>query len=95
MKSSVVKRSIVVAGQKTSVSLEDAFWESLRDIARIQRTTVSALAAEIDVRRAHGNLSSALRVFVLGHFRTRSQAQPALRIEPAIEARPLARHTFA
>src|SRR5271155_3792077 len=72
MKSPVVKRSIVIAGHKTSVSLEDAFWTGLKDIAIAQRTTLSDLVASIDGERRHGNLSSAIRLFVLDHFRTRS-----------------------
>jgi predicted DNA-binding ribbon-helix-helix protein len=71
MKSPVVKRSIVIAGHKTSVSLEDAFWTGLKDIAIAQRTTLSDLVASIDGERRHGNLSSAIRLFVLDHFRTR------------------------
>jgi len=62
MKSAVVKRSIVVAGHKTSVSLEDAFWNGLKEIARERRMTLSALVAEIDAQRQLGNLSSALRL---------------------------------
>jgi predicted DNA-binding ribbon-helix-helix protein len=72
MKSPVIKRSIVIAGHKTSVSLEDAFWKGLKDIASAQRTTLSDLVAEIDTARRHGNLSSAIRLFVLGHFQTRT-----------------------
>ena len=60
MKSTVVKRSIVVAGHKTSVSLEDAFWNGLKEIARERHMTLSELVAEIDAQRQLGNLSSAL-----------------------------------
>ena len=70
MKSPVVKRSIVIAGHKTSVSLEDAFWSSLKEIAGGRAQTLSELVADIDARRAHGNLSSAIRLFVLGHYRS-------------------------
>ena len=72
MKSTVVKRSIVVAGHKTSVSLEDAFWEGLKDIAKARRVTLSDLVGGIDTNREHGNLSSALRLFVLGHYQKRT-----------------------
>ena len=65
MKSTVVKRSIVVAGHKTSVSLEDAFWNELKEIVRERHMTLSELVAEIDAGRQLGNLSSALRLFVL------------------------------
>jgi predicted DNA-binding ribbon-helix-helix protein len=70
MKSTIVKRSIVIDGHKTSVSLEDAFWSDLKEIAHTQQATLSALVAKIDETRIHGNLSSALRLFVLEYFRT-------------------------
>ena len=53
MKSPVVKRSVVLAGHKTSVSLEGAFWQGLRDIATSRRTTLSDLISSIDIGRAH------------------------------------------
>ena len=68
MKSPVAKRSIVVAGHKTSVSLEDAFWEGVKEIAKARRVTLSDLIGGIDTEREHGNLSSALRLFVLDHY---------------------------
>ena len=68
MKSPVVKRSIVIAGHKTSVSLEDAFWKGLKDIAGDRDITLSDLVAEIDLERRQGNLSSAIRLFVLSHY---------------------------
>ena len=69
MKSPVVKRSIVIAGHKTSVSLEDAFWTGLKDIATSRSVTLSELVALIDSERRQGNLSSAIRLFVLDHYR--------------------------
>jgi len=69
MKSPVVKRSIVIAGHKTSVSLEDAFWKGLKEIAVGRDMTLSDLVASIDSDRRHGNLSSAIRLFVLDHYR--------------------------
>jgi predicted DNA-binding ribbon-helix-helix protein len=72
MKSPVVKRSIVVAGHKTSVSLEDAFWEGLKDIAKARRVTLSDLVSGIDTNREYANLSSAIRLFVLGHYQKRA-----------------------
>ncbi len=72
MKSPIVKRSIMLAGHKTSVSLEDAFWESLREIAIARDVTLSDLVASIDTERRHGNLSSAIRLFVLRHYQVRS-----------------------
>jgi predicted DNA-binding ribbon-helix-helix protein len=70
MKSSVVKRSIVINGHKTSVSLEDAFWKGLKEIAQAKGSTLSDEVAVIDHERAHGNLSSAIRLFVLDRVRT-------------------------
>ena len=69
MKSPVVKRSIIIAGHKTSVSLEDAFWSGLKQIASGCDRTLSEMVATIDSGRAHGNLSSAIRLFVLDHYR--------------------------
>jgi predicted DNA-binding ribbon-helix-helix protein len=69
MKSPVVKRSVVVAGHKTSVSLEDAFWKGLKEIAGGRHVTLSDLVAAIDSERRHGNLSSAIRLFVLDFYR--------------------------
>lgn len=68
MKSPVIKRSIVIAGHKTSVSLEDAFWRGLKEIAVSRRVTLSDLVASIDSGRPDGNLSSAIRLFVLSHY---------------------------
>ncbi len=70
MKSSVVKRSIVINGHKTSVSLEDAFWTDLKKIAHAQQVTLSELVTKIDGTREQNNLSSAIRLFVLHHFRS-------------------------
>jgi predicted DNA-binding ribbon-helix-helix protein len=83
MKSTIVKRSIVLAGHKTSVSLEDAFWDGLKDIAKDQRKTLSDLVGSIDTNRNHGNLSSTLRLFVLIHY----QAQAASHLK---DSRPSA-----
>jgi predicted DNA-binding ribbon-helix-helix protein len=65
----VLKRSLVVAGQKTSVSLEDEFWKSVKEIARERNMTLQVLVGEIDADRQHANLSSAIRLFVLGVYR--------------------------
>ena len=75
MKSPVVKRSIVITGHKTSVSLEDAFWRGLKEIAGGRDLTLSDLVATIDTDRQHGNLSSAIRLFVLDHYRSVSGRQ--------------------
>jgi predicted DNA-binding ribbon-helix-helix protein len=68
----VVKRSVMVGGHKTSVSLEDAFWISLKDIAVRNDMSLSGLLATIDRHRMTSNLSSAIRLFVLDYFRTRA-----------------------
>jgi len=73
MKSLVVKRSVVIDGHKTSVSLEDAFWNDLREIAHRQRATLSKVITEIDKGRQQGNLSSAIRVFVFDQIRARGE----------------------
>jgi predicted DNA-binding ribbon-helix-helix protein len=64
-KSLIQKRSVVLRGHKTSVSLESAFWTELKKIARKQGTTISSLLTTIDEVRSHGNLSSAIRLFIL------------------------------
>jgi predicted DNA-binding ribbon-helix-helix protein len=95
MKSPVIKRSIVIAGHKTSVSLEDAFWKGLKEIAVGRDTTLSDLVAAIDTGRAHGNLSSAIRLFVLDHYRARtnghaeSAGQAPMIVVPATAATAL------
>jgi predicted DNA-binding ribbon-helix-helix protein len=66
--SRVVKRSIVIASHKTSISLEDAFWAALKRIAQADGFTLSELVATIDKDRQHSNLSSAIRLFVLAYF---------------------------
>lgn len=64
----VKKRSVVVAGHRTSVSLERAFWEALRDLSQLHSKTINQLVSEIDAAR-DGNLSSAIRVYILGQAR--------------------------
>ncbi len=66
------KRSIRINGHATSVSLEDAFWDELRSMAEERGQTVPALIAELDQRRTGNNLSSALRLAVLDHLRTKA-----------------------
>lgn len=69
MKSSITKRSVVIDGHKTSVSLEEPFWTAVREITQARAMTVSSLLHEIDSNRANGNLSSTVRVFVLEYIR--------------------------
>ena len=61
----IVKHSIVVAGHSTSISLEQAFWVALRQIAVSRNISLAALVAQIDAARGSANLSSAIRVHVL------------------------------
>jgi len=74
MSSTVKKRSIVIGRHKTSISLEDDFWTSLQQIARGRQVTRSDLIASLDVARQHSNLSSAIRVFILDHYRAMAMA---------------------
>src|SRR5262249_19545596 len=69
MKSIIIKRSIVISGHKTSITLEDAFWSGLKEIAEAQGASLSETVTEIDRARRQNNLSSAIRLFVLGHVR--------------------------
>ena len=92
MKSPVVKRSIVVAGHKTSVSLEEAFWNGMKEISGLRNMTLSELVGEIDSNRQQGNLSSAIRLFVLHHFRNedkRMEVPKAHLSEVAAETTPV------
>jgi predicted DNA-binding ribbon-helix-helix protein len=82
MKSPVVKRSIVIAGHKTSVSLEDAFWQGLKQIAAERDLTLSDLVATIDTDRRQGNLSSAIRLFVLEYYRALANPDQGQRDKP-------------
>jgi predicted DNA-binding ribbon-helix-helix protein len=70
MQSVIKKRSVEVSGRKTSISLEDEFWEALRDIAQSQQMPLSAMVAAIKNKYQQNNLSSAIRLFVLNHYRT-------------------------
>jgi predicted DNA-binding ribbon-helix-helix protein len=69
MKTRIIKRSVVLDGRKTSVSLEDAFWNTLQEIAQAQGATVSQTVTEIEKSRQAGNLSSAIRLFVLDRIK--------------------------
>jgi predicted DNA-binding ribbon-helix-helix protein len=69
MKGGLRKRSVVIAGQATSLTLEEAFWQDLRAVARRRGVPVTALVRAVDAGR-EGNLSSALRLFVLDCYRS-------------------------
>jgi predicted DNA-binding ribbon-helix-helix protein len=81
MKSSVVKRSVKIGGHTTSVSLEDAFWIALKEIAGGRDMTLADLIASIDAEREHANLSSAIRQFVLNYFRIQINEETGARDE--------------
>ena len=83
MESLVVKHSIDIAGRKTSISLEDVFWNSLREIAHGRKETLSQLVASIDTNRTAANLSSAIRVFVLDFYR--SQFEREVMVSQAVD----------
>jgi hypothetical protein len=68
----IVKHSLVIAGHRTSVSLEDIFWEGLKRIARARNLSLAGLVAEIDAQRQEANLSSAIRVYVFTYFTSQS-----------------------
>jgi predicted DNA-binding ribbon-helix-helix protein len=72
MRKGIAKRSLVIAGHRTSVSLEIEFWSALKEIAAAKRQSVAALIAAIDAGRRGENLSSAIRLFVLRHHRAGS-----------------------
>ena len=69
----VKKRSIVVGGHKTSITLEEAFWTELKAIALTEKMTTAELVTRIDGTREQGNLSSAIRLFVLRHVRNEAK----------------------
>ena len=69
MKSLIVKHSVIIRGYKTSVSLERAFWTALKEIADLRGITMTYLVSSIDADRKHANLSSAIRLFVLDHYK--------------------------
>jgi predicted DNA-binding ribbon-helix-helix protein len=78
MKSPVIKRSISIDGHKTSISLEDAFWSGLKEIAQAQGATVSQTVKEIGKMRQGANLSSAIRLFVLDQLRNGTNGSTGL-----------------
>lgn len=81
--SGIRKRSVMIAGHPTSVSLEEPFWEALRAVASARRQSVQALIGAIDAGRGAQNLSSAIRVFVLEAVRAPAAPQVAGETAPA------------
>ena len=86
MKSQVIKRSVVRDGRKTSVSLENEFWDGLREIAAYENMTLAQLVGQIDHARDSCNLSSSIRVFVFNHYRARLGGQDALQVRKPFSA---------
>jgi len=86
MKSLVVKRSVIIENRYTSVSVEEEFWQALREIARSRRVTLSQLLGSIDADRQFANLSSAIRLFVL-RFLREQQAEQRTMLEAAEKRR--------
>ena len=68
MDSGIVKRSVLIKGRKTSVSLEDAFWNALCSIAAERQVSTPTLLADIEINRGNANLSSAVRQFVINYL---------------------------
>ena len=92
MKSSVIKRSIAFAGHKTSVGLEDAFWNGLKEIAKWRDETLSNLISSINADRQHANLSSAIRLYVLDFYRDQYEAgDPSIRQSPTVSHSTISR----
>ena len=91
MKSLIIKRSLKIAGRNTSISIENDFWSSLREIAEQRHETLSQLVSSIDAQRTHSNLSSAIRLFVLSVYRDQfDQKQGKVRNSQSINnAHPL------
>ena len=86
MKSIIIKRSIVIGGHKTSISLEDAFWSGLKEIAQARGASLAKTVTEIDTTREQKNLSSAIRLFVLGNIRDQKMRALSQATEPPLRA---------
>jgi predicted DNA-binding ribbon-helix-helix protein len=85
MKSSVIKRSIVIEGHKTSISIEESFWVSLKELARARQMTLSNIVASSKADRAQGsNLSSAIRVYILSQLRAMVHASTVIGEGPSL-----------
>ncbi|MGE3701781.1 MAG: ribbon-helix-helix domain-containing protein [Hyphomicrobiaceae bacterium] len=67
-----LKRSFTIAGHRTSISLETEFWDALKAAALTERVSIAKLIARVDKSRGGSGLSSAVRVWVLEHFRERA-----------------------
>jgi len=76
-KSPIVKRSVSLDGHKTSVTLEDQFWTALKEIAALQEVSVQELILKAKSAGENRNLSSAIRLFVLDHYRQQAAVRSA------------------
>jgi predicted DNA-binding ribbon-helix-helix protein len=76
MSARVIKHSLVIAGHRTSISLEDAFWRALKDCASARGLSLPALVKEIDSTRGDANLSSAIRVYLFKQAQGLTPSQP-------------------
>lgn len=72
-KSPVMKRGIIARGYRTSATLEQAFWDGLKEIAIERRLTLTSLIGQIEEQRSSPNMSSAIRIYVLAYYRERSR----------------------
>lgn len=72
MSEGIVKRSVAIAGHRTSVSLEEPFWDELKRMAQERQMSLNGLIADIDARRARTNLSSAIRLEILADLKARA-----------------------
>jgi len=88
----VIKHSITLVGNKTSISLEDQFWDGLREIARREKRAVCALIEQIDTDRTRHNSSSAVRLYVLNYFKTRTSHQTFPNAPPERQQTGQSRH---
>ena len=95
MQTAVIKRSIVLDGHKTSVSLENEFWNGLRDIAGKENISLSTLVGKIDRERNSCNLSSAIRVHVFSYFRAQADRLETSQRPLGADASPSARSEMA
>ncbi len=84
MSARVFKRSLSIAGHRTSISLEEAFWNALKTLAEQRAMSIAALVAQIDEGRSEANLSSAIRVFILQVVTEKAAA--VLKVEKGSEA---------
>ena len=85
MKSTILKRSVKVNRHKTSISLEDPFWEGLNEIAQLKNVSIARLLEQIDQGRTGRNLSSAIRIFVLAYFQARHpDRKPIVKLAPSV-----------